>query len=77
MNSTINRRITAALESAATFASSPVPTIGSSGFIKNALSCILEPIKALFASSCSKNGIKDAATDKFGWGHHLYIEPSV
>ena len=51
-------------ESRATSDSIPVPTSGDSGF-NNGTACliILEPIKALFASSFSKNGIKDAATE--------------
>ena len=42
----------------------PVPTKGDSGF-KSGTACLimLEPIKALFASSFSKNGINAAATD--------------
>ncbi len=41
----------------------PVPTIGASEISKGtAWRCIFEPIKALLASSCSKKGIKDAAT---------------
>ena len=49
------------LESRATFFSRPVPTIGDSAFSKGtACLIIFEPIKALFASSCSKNGIKEA-----------------
>ena len=51
-------------ESNATSDSIPVPTSGDSGF-NNGTACliILDPIKALFASSFSKNGIKAAATD--------------
>ena len=51
-------------ESIATPSSIPVPTKGDSGFNKGtAWRIILEPIKALFASSFSKKGINDAATD--------------
>ena len=51
-------------ESKATSLSIPVPTNGDSGF-KRGTACLimLEPIKALFASSFSKNGISDAATE--------------
>ena len=51
-------------ESLATTVSSPVPTNGFSALITGtACLCIFEPIKALLASSCSKNGISDAATE--------------
>ena len=51
--------------SLATFSSNPVPTNGASGSIKGtACLCIFEPIKARFASSFCKNGIKEVATDK-------------
>ena len=54
---------TADLESTATFFSIPVPTIGDSGFIKGTdCLCIFDPIKARFASSCSRKGISAAAT---------------
>ena len=47
----------------------PVPTKGASGLIKGtACLIIFEPIKALFASSFSKKGIKDAATDTSCFG---------
>ena len=51
-------------ESKATSLSIPVPTNGDSGF-KRGTACLIifEPINALLASSFSKNGIKDAATD--------------
>ena len=49
------------LESDATCFSNPVPTIGDSGFIRGTdWRIILDPISALFASSCSKNGMRDA-----------------
>ena len=48
----------------ATVFSIPVPTIGFSGLsIGTACLCMLDPISALFASSCSRNGINAAATD--------------
>ena len=47
----------------------PVPTIGALGFIRGTdCLCIFEPINARFASSCSKNGIKAAATLKIWFG---------
>ena len=47
----------------------PVPTKGASGLIKGTACLIMfEPIKALFASSFSKKGIKDAATDTSCFG---------
>ena len=51
-------------ESNATSDSIPVPTKGDSGF-NNGTACliILDPIRALLASSFSRNGIKAAATD--------------
>ena len=51
-------------ESFPTDSSIPVPINGASGF-NNGTACliILEPIKALFASSFSKNGINAAATE--------------
>ena len=57
------------LESLATKGSKPVPTIGAS-VLSNGTACLIifEPINALFASSCSKNGIKDAAIDAIWLG---------
>ena len=51
-------------ESNATSLSIPVPTKGASGF-NNGTACLimLDPINALLASSFSKNGIKEAATE--------------
>ena len=51
-------------ESKATSLSIPVPTNGASGF-NSGTACLIifEPIKALLASSFSKNGINEAATD--------------
>ena len=49
--------------SRATTASMPVPTIGAVFWINGtAWRCMFEPIRVLFASSCSKNGISEAAT---------------
>ena len=55
-------------ESKATSPSIPVPTKGDSG-LSNGTACLImfDPIKALFASSFSKNGIKEAATDMLFW----------
>ena len=51
-------------ESKATSLSMPVPTNGDSGYNKGTACLImLDPIKALFASSFSKKGISDAATE--------------
>ena len=51
-------------ESPATIVSKPVPTRGFSGF-KTGTACLImfDPIRALLASSCSRKGIKDAATE--------------
>ena len=56
-------------ESLATCLSKPVPTRGFCG-IKVGTACriIFEPIKALFASLFSRNGIKEAATDNTCFG---------
>ena len=57
------------LESEATCFSNPVPTIGDCGNNKGtAWRIILDPISARFASSCSKNGIKDAEIDAIWFG---------
>ncbi|CFP61306.1 Uncharacterised protein [Bordetella pertussis] len=51
-------------ESTATVRSTPVPTSGFSGRRQGtAWRCMLAPISARLASSCSRNGISDAATD--------------
>ena len=56
-------------ESTATFLSIPVPTRGlSANRVGTACRCMLEPIRALFASSCSKNGIKEAAIETICFG---------
>ena len=51
-------------ESKATSLSIPVPTNGDSGF-NSGTACLImfDPIKALLASSFSKKGINDAATE--------------
>ena len=42
----------------------PVPTSGFSvRSVGTAWRCMFEPISARFASSCSRNGISDAATE--------------
>ena len=51
-------------ESLATMLSIPVPTKGASAFSNGtACLCMFEPIRALFASSFSRKGISEAATD--------------
>ena len=56
--------VIAAPESRATTSSIPVPTYGASAFNKGtAWRCIFEPINARLASSFSKNGIREAATE--------------
>src|SRR3989454_1795260 len=58
------RAITTAPESRATFSSSPVPTSGASGNSSGTdWRCMLEPMSARLASSCSRNGISAAAID--------------
>jgi len=57
------------LESDATWFSKPVPTIGDSGFINGTdWRIMLEPIKALLASSCSKKGINEAEIEAIWLG---------
>ncbi len=49
--------------------SMPVPISGGSGFSSGtAWRCMLEPIRARLASSCSRNGISDVATDQIWVG---------
>ena len=56
--------VTVAPESRATKRSTPVPTKGASvRTTGTAWRCMLEPINARFASSFSRNGTNDAATD--------------
>ena len=51
-------------ESRAARSSMPVPTIGASGSRSGtAWRCMLEPIRARLASSCSRNGISAVATE--------------
>ena len=58
-----------AFESRATFPSSPVPTSGDSDRISGTpCRCMLEPISARFASSCSRKGISPAATETSCFG---------
>ena len=55
---------TAVPESLATVRSMPVPTSGlSARSVGTAWRCMFEPIRARLASSCSRNGISEAATD--------------
>jgi hypothetical protein len=47
----------------------PVPTSGVSvRSVGTAWRCMFEPISARFASSCSRNGISDAATETICFG---------
>ena len=56
-------------ESLATTDSNPVPTKGFSDLkTGTACRCMFEPINALLASSCSKNGIREAAIETTCWG---------
>ena len=51
-------------ESRATWVSRPVPTKGRSGRNRGtAWRCMFEPIRARLASSCSRKGIKEVATE--------------
>lgn len=51
-------------ESRATWVSRPVPTRGRSGRSSGtAWRCMFEPIRARLASSCSRKGISDVATE--------------
>ena len=53
----------------ATGRSMPVPTSGvSERSVGTAWRCMFEPISARFASSCSRNGISEAATDTICFG---------
>ena len=61
--------IKASPESRATFSSIPVPTYGASVVTNGtACLCIFEPIKALFASSCSRKGINAVVTEQICFG---------
>ena len=56
--------LTSVPESLATALSIPVPTSGACALsVGTACRCIFDPIRALLASSCSRKGIKAAATD--------------
>ena len=63
------RATTVTPESTATARSMPVPTSGVSvRSVGTAWRCMFEPISARFASSCSRNGISDAATETICFG---------
>ena len=54
--------------------SMPVPTSGASGTSSGtAWRCMFEPIRARLASSCSRNGISDAATDDHLLRRHVHV----
>jgi hypothetical protein len=56
-------------ESTATARSMPVPTSGvSERSVGTAWRCMFEPISARLASSCSRNGISEAATETVCFG---------
>jgi hypothetical protein len=56
-------------ESFATTRSMPVPTSGfSARSVGTAWRCMFEPISARLASSCSRNGISEAATETICFG---------
>jgi len=61
-------------ESLATRPSKPVPTIGASGRNNGAAwsSCMFDPINARLASSCSRNGINEAAIEVIWLGRYPY-----
>ena len=60
---------TTAPESRATTPSSPVPTIGGSVRRRGTdWRCMFEPMRARFASSCSRNGMSAAATETSCFG---------
>ena len=63
------RAVIAAPESRATISSMPVPTNGASARSSGtAWRCMFEPISARFASSFSRNGISEAATETSCFG---------
>ena len=63
------RHTTAAPESLTVMCSMPVPTSGASERSRGtAWRCMFEPISARFASSCSRNGMSDAATETSCFG---------
>ncbi len=56
-------------ESMATGRSMPVPTSGvSERSVGTAWRCMFEPMSARLASSCSRNGMSEAATDTICFG---------
>ena len=62
------------LELIATSTSIPVPTSGGSVINSGtACRCMLEPINARLASSCSKKGIKPAETPTIWLGRHVDV----
>ena len=61
--------VTTERESDAAFASSPVPTSGASETRSGTpWRCMLDPMSARFASSCSRNGMSPAATETSCFG---------
>ena len=63
------RAMTVTPESTATARSMPVPTSGVSvRSVGTAWRCMFEPMSARLASSCSRKGINDAATDTICFG---------
>ncbi|OPY06413.1 MAG: hypothetical protein A4E67_01479 [Syntrophaceae bacterium PtaB.Bin038] len=61
--------VTTAPESLATTGSIPVPMSGTSGCSSGtAWRCMLEPMSARFASSCSRKGMRAAATETSWFG---------
>ncbi len=56
-------------ESKAALCSKPVPTYGASGLTSGtACRCMFDPIRARLASSCSKKGISEVATENTCFG---------
>ena len=65
----LRRQMTTAPESRAVTPSMPVPTSGASPRSSGTdWRCMLEPISARLASSFSRNGISEAATDTSCFG---------
>ncbi len=63
------RATTVTPESIATGRSMPVPTSGvSERRVGTAWRCMFEPMSARLASSCSRNGMSEAATDTICFG---------
>ena len=61
-------------ESIATGRSMPVPTSGvSERSVGTAWRCMFEPMSARLASSCSRNGISEAATDTICFGRDVHV----